>query len=160
LLGSGDPALEAAFQDAARHYPGRLGVHFGYEERLAHLVQAGADALLIPSRFEPCGLTQLCAMRYGAVPVVARVGGLADTIVDANEMALQSNCATGLQFAPVSAEALAGALRKAAALYARKPVWRKLQANGLKTDVSWTHPARRYADIYRAIAPASVEAAA
>ncbi len=101
----GDPALEAAFQDAAQTHPGRIGAHFGYEEKLAHLIQAGADAILVPSRFEPCGLTQLCAMRYGAVPVVARVGGLADTIIDANEMALQAGCATGLQFAPVTAEA-------------------------------------------------------
>ena len=99
-------------------------------------------------------------MRYGAVPVVARVGGLADTIIDANEMALQANCATGLQFAPVSAEALAGALRKCAALHARKPMWKKLQANGMKTDVSWTQPARHYAQIFRDIAPASPGAAA
>ncbi len=112
LLGSGDPALEAAFRDAAQHHRGRIGAHFGYEEKLAHLIQAGADALVIPSRFEPCGLTQLCAMRYGAVPVVARVGGLADTIIDANEMAVQSGCATGLQFAPVSVDGLAGAHAK------------------------------------------------
>jgi starch synthase len=160
LLGSGDPALEAAFQDAAQTHSGRIGAHFGYEERLAHLIQAGADAILVPSRFEPCGLTQLCAMRYGAVPVVARVGGLADTIIDANEMALQANCATGLQFAPVSAEALAGALRKCAALHARKTVWKKLQSNGMKTDVSWTQPARHYAQIFRDIAPAAPGAAA
>jgi starch synthase len=152
LLGSGDPALEAAFQDAAQNHPGRVGVHFGYEERLAHLIQAGADAILVPSRFEPCGLTQLCAMRYGAVPVVARVGGLADTIIDANEMALLANCATGLQFSPVSADALAGALRKCNALFADKPLWKKLQSNGMKTDVSWTQPARHYAHIFREIA--------
>ena len=156
LLGSGDQALEAAFQDAAQQHRGRIGVLLGYEEKLAHLIQAGADAIVIPSRFEPCGLTQLCAMRYGAVPVAARVGGLADTIIDANEMALQSGCATGLQFAPVVAGELAGAMRKTAALYARKAAWRKLQTNGMKTDVSWTHPARRYAEIYREIAPVAV----
>jgi len=154
LLGKGDPALEAALQDAAQHRPGRVAVHFAYEERLAHLIQAGADAILVPSRFEPCGLTQLCAMRYGAVPLVARVGGLADTIIDANEMAIEANCATGLQFAPVSAEALGAALRRCATLFARKSVWKSLQLNGLKTDVSWTHPARHYAEIYREIAPA------
>jgi starch synthase len=160
LLGSGDYALEAAFQDAAQHQPGRIGVHFGYEEKLAHLIQAGADALVIPSRFEPCGLTQLCAMRYGAVPVVARVGGLADTIIDANEMALQSGCATGLQFASVGVEGLSAALRRAAALFPHKASWRKLQTNGMKTDVSWTHPARRYAAIYRDVAKQSAEIAA
>jgi starch synthase len=159
LLGAGDPALEAAFQEAAQSHPGRIGVHFGYEEKLAHLIQAGADAILVPSRFEPCGLTQLCAMRYGAVPLVARVGGLADTIIDANEMALQANCATGLQFAPVTAEALGGALRKCAALHRHKVLWKKLQANGLKSDVSWSGPARHYAQIYREIAPAASAAA-
>ena len=121
---------------------------------LAHLIQAGSDATVIPSRFEPCGLTQLCAMRYGSVPVVARVGGLADTIIDANEMALQSGCATGIQFAPVAAEALAGALRRCSAFFAQKALWRRLQTNGLRTDVSWAHPACRYAQIYREIAPA------
>ena len=100
LLGTGDPGLEAAFRTPRRHHPGRIGVHFGYDEGLAHLIQAGADAMLVPSRFEPCGLTQLCALRYGAVPVVARVGGLADTVIDANEMALLGPCATGVQFSP------------------------------------------------------------
>ena len=155
VLGTGDPALEAAFQDAAQRHHGRIGVHFGYEESLAHLIQAGSDATVIPSRFEPCGLTQLCAMRYGSVPVVARVGGLADTIIDANEMALQSGCATGIQFAPVAAEALAGALRRCGAFFAQKALWRRLQANGLRTDVSWAHPACRYAQIYREVALAN-----
>ncbi|MGO8738147.1 glycogen synthase GlgA [Rhodoblastus sp.] len=154
LLGTGDPGLEAVFQDAARHHPGRIAVHFSYEEGLAHLIQAGADAILVPSRFEPCGLTQLCAMRYGAVPVVSRVGGLADSVIDANEMAIQANCATGLQFSPVTSEALAGALRRCAALFARKAVWKKLQLNGLKTDVSWSNPAKHYAALYREVAPA------
>ncbi len=154
LLGTGDPALEAAFQDAARQHPGRIAVHFAYEEPLAHLIQAGSDAILVPSRFEPCGLTQLCAMRYGAVPVVSRVGGLADSIIDANEMAIHANCATGLQFSPVTSEALAGALRRCATLHARKAVWKKVQLNGLKTNVSWSIPARHYAALYREVAPA------
>ncbi len=154
LLGAGDAALEAVFQDAARQHPGRIAVHFAYEEQLAHLIQAGADAILVPSRFEPCGLTQLCAMRYGAVPVVSRVGGLADTVIDANEMAIQANCATGLQFSPVTSEALAGALGRCAALYARKAAWKKVQLNGLKTNVGWSIPAKYYAALYREVAPA------
>ena len=154
LLASGDPGLEAAFQEAVQIHAGRIGAWFGYEEKLAHLVQAGADAILVPSRFEPCGLTQLCALRYGAAPIVARVGGLADTVIDANEMALQSGCGTGLQFAPVTSEALSGALRRGANLFRQKKLWKKLQTNGMKTDVSWTHPAKHYAEIYRALAPA------
>ena len=152
LLASGDPGLEAAFQEAAQTHAGRVGVYFGYEEKLAHLVQAGADAILVPSRFEPCGLTQLCALRYGAAPIVARVGGLADTVIDANEMALQAGCATGLQFAPATSEALSGALRRGADLFRQKKLWKKLQTNGMKTDVSWTHPAKHYAEIFRALA--------
>jgi len=159
LLASGDIGLEAAFQEASQTQAGRVGVHIGHEEKLAHLVQAGADAILVPSRFEPCGLTQLCALRYGAAPIVARVGGLADTIIDANEMAVQAGCATGVQFSPVTSEALSGALRRGADLFRQKKLWKKLQTNGMKTDVSWTHPAKHYADIYRAISPVSHPAA-
>jgi len=149
LLGAGDRPLEAGFAQAAQHYAGRVGVRIGYDEDLAHLVQAGADVFLIPSRFEPCGLTQLYALRYGAVPVVARVGGLRDTIIDANEMALAAGVATGLQFSPVTTEALLGALRRAQALFSDKAQWRRLQLNGMKTDVSWRRPAQRYAALYR-----------
>ena len=104
LLGAGDKALEAAFAAAAARHPGRVAAVIGYDEALAHLMQAVVDALLVPSRFEPCGLTQLCALRYGAIPIVARVGGLADTVIDANEMALAAGAGTGVQFAPVTRE--------------------------------------------------------
>jgi starch synthase len=149
LLGAGDKALEQSFIDAAAKYPGRVGVKIGYDEGVSHLVQAGADVFLIPSRFEPCGLTQLYALRYGAVPVVARVGGLEDTIIDANEMALKSGVATGLQFSPVTTDALIAALRRAHTIFADKAQWRNIQSNGMKTDVSWRNPARRYAQLYR-----------
>ncbi|UFN51441.1 glycogen synthase GlgA [Roseomonas sp. OT10] len=152
LLGAGDRALEAGFADAAGSHPGRIGVQLGYDEGLARLIQAGCDALLVPSRFEPCGLTQLCALRYGALPVVARVGGLADTVIDANEMALGAGVATGLQFAPPSREALEGALARLATLWEDRPAWEAMQRNGMATDVSWTRPARRYAALYRAVA--------
>ena len=102
-------ALEAGFTAAAAAHPGRIGCVIGYDEALAHQIQAGADALLVPSRFEPCGLTQLCALRYGALPVVARVGGLADTVIDANEAALGAGTGSGVQFAPVSREMLEAA---------------------------------------------------
>lgn len=151
LLGAGDAELEEAFAATARGQAGNVGVYIGYDEDLAHLVQAGADALLVPSRFEPCGLTQLYALRYGAAPIVARVGGLKDTIIDANEMALVAGVATGLQFSPATAAALAAAVRRAMALFQDRPQWRKLQINGMKTDVSWRNPARRYAELYRGL---------
>ncbi|WP_293853491.1 glycogen synthase GlgA [uncultured Alsobacter sp.] len=149
LLGAGEPALEQGFAAAQARWPGRIGCRIGYDEALAHLIQAGSDAILVPSRFEPCGLTQLCAMRYGAVPIVARVGGLADTVIDANEMALAAGVATGLHVAPIGRERLEAALRRAASLWNDPPTWRRLQKNGMATDVSWTHPARRYAALYR-----------
>jgi starch synthase len=149
LIGTGDKHLEESFLAAQDAYPGRVAVTIGYSEDMAHLIQAGADAFLVPSRFEPCGLTQLYALRYGAVPIVSRLGGLKDTIVDANEMALQAGVATGFQFSPPSAEALALALRQAERVFRDKETWRSLQVNGMKTDVSWRHPARRYAALYR-----------
>jgi starch synthase len=152
VVGSGDPALQRAFQVAAEAYPGRVGVFIGYDETLAHLLQGGCDALLVPSRFEPCGLTQLCALRYGAVPVVARVGGLADTVIDANVAALASGAATGVQFSPVTAAGLAEAVARTARLRAEPPLWRQTQLNGMRADFSWSAPARAYAALYRELA--------
>ena len=152
LLGAGDDALEKGFIAAREAYPGRVAVEIGYGEETAHLIYAGADAFLAPSREEPCGLTQLYALRYGAVPIVARVGGLKDTIIDANEMALQAGAATGVQFFPPTAESFDVAIRDAERLFRDKTVWRQLQSNGMKSDVSWRGPARRYADLYRELA--------
>jgi starch synthase len=151
LLGSGDHELEARFAAAAKAHPESIAVVLGYHEPLAHLIQAGCDALIVPSRFEPCGLTQLCALRYGAVPIVARVGGLEDTIVDVDDAARSRLVPTGFKFGPVTADNLAGALRKARALYEDRTAWRDLQRNGMATDVSWTNRASRYAELYRDI---------
>ena len=151
LLGSGEPGLEEGFAAAAAAHPRRIGCVFRYDETLAHRVQASADAILAPSRFEPCGLTQLSALRYGAVPVVARVGGLSDTVIDAGPMAVASGAATGVQFAPVTAPMLENALRRAADLYRDPHEWRRLQANGMATDVSWRQPAQHYAELYRGL---------
>jgi starch synthase len=153
VLGSGDAALEQAFRVAASSSPGRIGVHIGYDEALAHLIQGGSDALIVPSRFEPCGLTQLCALRYGSVPVVARVGGLADTVIDANEMAVAAGVATGIQFTPVARGPLEQALARAVALWRQPQTWRRVQANGMATDVSWRRPAEKYAGLYRELVP-------
>jgi starch synthase len=149
LLGAGEPDLEQEFRDLAARWPGSAACVIGYDEQLAHMIQAGCDALAVPSRFEPCGLTQMYALRYGAAPIVARVGGLADTVIDASEMALASGVATGLQFAPATTERLAGAMRRALALFRDKAAWRMLQKNGMATDVSWRRPARRYMALYR-----------
>lgn len=151
VLGSGDPSLESAFLTAAARHPGRVGMVTGYDEPLSHLMQAGADAIIVPSRFEPCGLTQLYGLRYGCVPIVAHTGGLADTIIDANEAALAARVATGFQFSPVSAASLRQALRRAFAAYRQPKVWARLQAQGMKSDVSWDLSAHRYADLYSSL---------
>jgi starch synthase len=151
MLGTGDRTLEAGCRAAAASHPDRIGCMIGYDEALAHRIQAGADALLVPSRFEPCGLTQLCALRYGALPVVARVGGLADSIIDANEAALAAGTGTGVQFSPVTQEMLEVTLLRTVTLWDQKHVWRMLQRNAMKTDVSWRRPASRYAALYRAL---------
>ncbi len=152
VLGSGEAALEAGLRAAQAAHPGRIACTIGYDETLAHQIQAGADMLLVPSRFEPCGLTQLCALRYGAVPLVARVGGLADTVTDATPEAIAAGRATGVVFAPVTAAALAEAIRRAAGLYRDPGVWAGIQAAGMRADVSWREPARAYARLYRAMA--------
>lgn len=148
VLGSGDTELENGIQAAAARHPGRVGVVVGYDEGLSHLVQGGADAILVPSRFEPCGLTQLFGLRYGCVPVVSRVGGLADTVIDANEAAVTAGVATGVLFAPATAGALADAISRTIALYRDEKTWRKMQRRGMKSDVSWAASAARYAELY------------
>lgn len=155
LLGSGERQLEEGFVAAASANPGAIGVRLGYDEKLAHLIQGGSDAVLVPSRFEPCGLTQLCALRYGALPVVARVGGLCDTVIDANEMALAGGVATGIQFAPVTREGLEAAIERTAALWQDRASWRRMQQNAMRTDVGWSRPARHYASLYRTAARAA-----
>jgi starch synthase len=147
VLGSGEADLQERYRAAAQDNPGKVGVVIGYDEALAHQIQAGADALVVPSRFEPCGLTQLCALRYGAIPIVSRVGGLEDTIVDTD--AIASEAATGFKFSPVTSEALSGALRRAHAAFRDNASWRKIQQRGMSTDVSWRDRAGRYADLYR-----------
>ena len=148
VLGSGDVELENGLKGAAMRHPGKIGFIQGYDEQLAHLIQGGADVMLVPSRFEPCGLTQLYGLRYGCVPLVSRVGGLADTLIDANEAALEAGVATGIVFAPATEEALIEGVRRAVHLFANDKVWRKMQRRGMKSDVSWEASAEKYADLY------------
>lgn len=151
VLGSGNADLEAALVDAAGREPQSLAVRIGYDEPLSHQMQAGADAILIPSRFEPCGLTQLYGLRYGTLPVVARTGGLADTVIDANDAALRAGCATGFQFAPVTAAGVGDAIDRACAVYADKKAWRTMVAEAMKHPVGWERSAETYARLYREI---------
>lgn len=148
VLGSGEAMIEGSFLAAAHRHRGRIGVVTGYNEPLSHLVQGGADAILVPSRFEPCGLTQLYGLHYGCVPIVARTGGLADTVIDANDAAIGAGVATGFQFSPLAPDTLVGAVRRAAALHADARAWASLQKQGMKADVSWDRSARRYRDLF------------
>lgn len=151
VLGSGDRAIEIAMLDAALRHRGKVGVLTGFDEKLSHVIQAGADAMLVPSRFEPCGLTQLYALRYGCVPVVAHTGGLGDTVIDANHAALAAGVATGVVHDPGSAEALRSGIHRAITLYDQRETWATMQRAGMKSDFSWRQSAARYAALYHSL---------
>ncbi|WP_425040338.1 glycogen synthase GlgA [Primorskyibacter sp. S187A] len=146
LLGSGAPELEEAFRRAADHP--NVGVRVGYDEALSHRMMAGGDAILVPSRFEPCGLTQLYGLRYGTLPVVALTGGLADTVIPATPATMARNVATGLQFHPVTQGALAHALSRLCDLHADPKTWGKMQRNAMAHPVGWDVSAKDYAALY------------
>ncbi len=151
VLGSGDKNLETGFVAASHRHPGSVGVIIGYDEPLSHLMQGGSDAIVIPSRFEPCGLTQLYGMRYGTLPVVARTGGLADTVIDANEAALTAGVATGVQFAPVTAQALVHAIARTCDLFAQPRVWTGMMRRAMRHPVGWDTSAAAYMNLYKAL---------
>jgi starch synthase len=144
ILGSGDPALESALRDLARALPHRVGVFLGYDEALSHRVFAGADMLCVPSRFEPCGLTQMYAMRYGALPVVRFTGGLADTVADV------SVGGSGFTFDAIDANALSQALERALHVYADRDLWTRLQTQAMQRSFGWRTAAQGYAEVYAA----------
>ncbi|MBW9102193.1 glycogen synthase GlgA [Paraburkholderia phenoliruptrix] len=149
ILGQGERALEHAMQELAAAWPGRVGVQIGYDERRAHMLHAGADILLHGSRFEPCGLTQLYAMRYGTIPVASRVGGLADTIVDyAPECARGEDCATGFLFDGEDTYDVVQALGRALAAFMRPSSWHALQRNAMSRDSSWEASTSSYLALY------------
>ena len=151
VLGSGDPGLEAAMRGLQAQFPGRVAVRIGYDEALSHRLFAGGDAVLVPSRFEPCGLTQLYGLRYGTVPVVSAVGGLADTVIHASPAARAAGVATGIVFHPVDAIALGQALRGLLVLYADRKAWAQVQTNAMRQDVGWAASAAAYAAIYESL---------
>ena len=153
LLGSGDAALEAGFIAAADAYRGRVGVVLGYDEELSHLILAGSDSIIVPSRFEPCGLTQLYALRYGALPLVRRTGGLADTVVDADAASLADGSATGFAFDEETPAGLLAALQRATSLYRDRAIWHRMMARAMTRDFSWDAAARQYLALYRELVP-------
>lgn len=150
LQGTGDPALEAAFRIAQQAHPKRVHVHIGYDEARAHRLIAGADAIAVPSRFEPCGLTQMYGLRYGTLPIVRRAGGLADTVVDCGTGSTPSSGSTGFVFDAATPAAFGRRVEQAAALHAQQqPAWNKLMRHAMGQALSWAGPARRYLDLYQ-----------
>ena len=148
VLGSGDAGMEAAMRQLADRFPGRVAVRIGYDEGLSHRLFAGADAVLVPSRFEPCGLTQMYGLRYGTLPVVSLVGGLADTVIGATPATLAAGAATGVTFHPVDSLAFAKALAQLLELYAQPKLWARLRANAMAHPVGWETSAAAYASLY------------
>lgn len=140
LLGSGDRGLERAWVDAAKRNPGQIGVRIGFDEALSHRIEAGADAFVMPSRFEPCGLNQMYSLRYGTPPIVHRVGGLADTVEDH---------VTGFSFREPTPLALAEAIKRARTAFADAHAWRAMQLRGMQKDFGWPRSAQQYLDVYR-----------
>lgn len=151
VIGSGEAEIEAAYRAAAAEYPENVSVHLGYDDAFSHRIMAGADVLLVPSRFEPCGLTQLYALRYGTLPLVRRVGGLADTVIDATPESLQAGTANGFVFVDANSRALAARIADACALYRDGTAWRLVQKRGMLQDYSWADSAVRYEALYRSI---------
>ena len=152
ILGSGEPHLERGFRALAHDHPQQISATIGFDEALAHLIEAGADAFVMPSRFEPCGMNQMYSQRYGTPPIVRATGGLADTVVDCNPKTLADGSASGFVFQQASAHALFGALQRAAGTWRDQTVWVKLQRNGMARDFGWEASARRYCAVYAQLA--------
>lgn len=148
LLGTGDPAYHTRFEEIAAEYRSQAGIRLGFDNGLAHRIEAGADIFLMPSRYEPSGLNQLYSLRYGTVPVVRRTGGLADSIVDAGSRALADGTANGFVFEEYTPQALLEAIRRALTMFRDQKAWRRLQETGMRADFSWEKSAQQYARLY------------
>jgi starch synthase len=149
VLGTGDSHLEQQFLAAKEKHPRTIGLTLGFDEGLAHRIEAGSDMLIMPSRYEPCGLSQLYSLRYGTVPIVRRTGGLADTVVPFRPSTVKSGSATGFHFIDPSPDALLSAILLALHVYHEEKVWRSLITSGMNADLSWDQSARTYIDLYR-----------
>ena len=145
LLGSGSPAFERGYEDLARRFPDQVAVVVGYDEMLAHRIEAGCDFFLMPSRFEPSGLNQMYSLRYGAIPIVRATGGLDDSVIDFTQDPKRAN---GIKFQEYSARALAKAMRKALALYEKPELLRRFRQNAMKADFSWEQTVEEYLKVY------------
>jgi starch synthase len=152
VLGTGNAATEEALRRMAATFPGTIDALIGFDEGLAHLVQAAADMTLVPSRFEPCGLTQLYAMRYGAIPIVRATGGLIDTVVDTTPDTLANGTASGFTFEAYDALALEHAVNRALDAHADPNLWRGLVQRVMRQDWSWDSSARDYLALYERVA--------
>jgi starch synthase len=150
LLGSGDKLMEAGFSALAERFPGQVAVKLGFDEGLAHRIEAGADCFLMPSRFEPCGLNQMYSLRYGTPPIVRATGGLADTVIDVNEETLAAKTANGFVLADETPHALWLALERVVKTWQDKKLWQRIQQNGMRRDFSWEHAAHEYIHLYHA----------
>jgi starch synthase len=148
ILGSGEAMLEQELMRMARNHSGKMAVRLGFDEKLAHLIEAGADSFLMPSRFEPCGLNQMYSQCYGTPPLVHGTGGLLDTVVDCTPQSLADGTATGFVFHELTPEAFLGTLERTVAAYRDKPVWCRLMRNGMAQDFSWRASAADYQKIY------------
>ena len=144
MLGTGEPELEAKFKLLQAQYPHRMGLRIGFDEGLAHRIEGGADLFVMPSRYEPCGLSQLYSLRYGTVPVVRKIGGLADTVLPLTLKSRQAGQATGFHVEADTADALLAVLRRAVTLYQDRSMWGQLVEAGMTTDVSWARSANAY----------------
>jgi starch synthase len=151
LLGAGDKAFEQRLQNLAHVYADQMAVTLGYDESLAHLIEAGSDVFLMPSRFEPCGLNQMYSQRYGTLPIVRKTGGLADTVVDTLPETIADQTATGFVFNEASASSLLEAIKRATMLYSDQKAWAKIQVNAMGKDFSWRHSAEQYLVLYRSL---------
>ena len=148
ILGSGDETIQEKLRQAAERFPRRMGLRFGFDESLAHRIMAGSDIFLIPSRYEPCGLTQMYALKYGTVPVVRATGGLEDTIAQYEPKTAKGN---GFKFKAYDSKAFLSAMKKAVGLFQHTKKWKQLVSNGMKADFSWARSALAYLELYRSI---------
>jgi starch synthase len=151
ILGTGDRQIERRLQDLAQQHPGAFAVKLGFDENLAHTIEGGVDAFLMPSRFEPCGMNQMYSQRYGALPVVCRTGGLADSVIDAQLDGVRQDQATGFAFAPPSQTAMWQGIQHAYRTYLDEKTWRAMQRAAMARDFSWEASAQRYLEVYRRI---------